>query len=135
MIIYAMYSSIFSLIFISFFDFYAVINSVIFFNSNINIREEYSFVGGILAPPLQVINLTILYVPIFILSYFGILYFSKFYSPSLEGKILFVTLITILLLPSGDFLPTIWSIFISGIYIAYRNFTKISTDSKIAINN
>ena len=123
-IMYALYSAFFSLIVISSFGFYAVINSVILFNSNINERSEVAYIGGILAPPLQMMNLTILYVPIFILSYLAIVYSSKFYSPSLEGKILFVSAIVIVLLPSGNFLPTLWSIFVTGAYIIYNDLNE-----------
>ena len=123
-ITYTIYSIIISLIPIYLFNFNAVINSVLFFHSNINARSEMASISGILALPLQELNLTVFYIPMFVLIYLVILYIARFYSSSLEGRILFVVAIVIILLPSNNFLSTLWVVFICGLYIMYNNFAE-----------
>ena len=133
-IFYTIYSIIFSLIPMIFFNFNAVINSVFVFHSNIDTRSQMASISGIIALPLQELNLSVLYVPIFVLAYLIVLYIARFYSPTLEGRILFVVAIVILMLPSSNFLATIWVVFICGIYIVYNNFVEGSKISGEASN-
>ncbi|MHA1991956.1 MAG: hypothetical protein ACW981_12700 [Candidatus Hodarchaeales archaeon] len=122
---YITYSIILSLIIISLFDLLAVINSVFLFHSNLETRGAIAFVGGIIAIPLQWLGLSWLYIPIFIISFLILLFTARYYSDTIEGRILYVSTLVTLLLPSGNFLPFL---FIAGFCGAYRVFKKLNTD-------
>ena len=122
---YVFFSAFFSLIVVSLFNFSAVFSSVFFFHSNLEARGQLAFVGGVLAVPLEYLGLDALYLPLFVLSYLLVLWSAKYYSSTLEGQMLYVSAIVILLLPSGNFMPTLLVIGLIGSYriIVNKHFT------------
>jgi hypothetical protein len=125
---YLIFSVVLSLTIISFFNLLAVINSVFLFHSNLETRGAIAFVGGIIAIPLQWLGLSWLYVPAFIISFLIVLFTARFYSDTLEGKILYVSALVTMLLPSGNFLPFL---FIAGFCGSFRVFKKLKTDFNV----
>lgn len=125
---YLSISGLCSFFIICLFDFVAVFESVFLFHSDMAIRGTVAYVGGYLAIPLEWMGLNFLYVPLFILSFFVLLFTAPRYSSTIEGRFLYISALIILILPSGNFLPFLLT---AGIYSSYQIYKQHCTTEGI----